>query len=226
VVCTRHIQYCRAHQFRLQSVTRASKRRPSSRTLAQGYECTTCVYYNQLHIQNNIDHTAYPALMPIGLKPTNTRFKVLVLSKEALPKTPLMELRYHHVNLPTKSCACYEYEKNDISCTNAFALILRLTYPFPLVFLPQFCSVQTWRDTYSSNFHPIVVAPHVLPSDPAGEAEELLCNPLCTCIPRGRPKLERYRPDEPRQSDPGAQAHLCSTCGQPEYNSHSCHPHD
>lgn len=70
---------------------------------------------------------------------------------------------YHHVNLQTKSCTCYGYQRNDIPRTRDFALILRPNYPFPLVFLPQFCLVQTWRDTYSTNFHPIVFGPMYFP---------------------------------------------------------------
>jgi len=69
--------------------------------------------------------------------------------------------RYHQVNLQAKSCTCYKYQQNDIPCMHAFALILRLNYLFPLVFLPQICSVQTWQNTYSSNFHPIVFGPHI-----------------------------------------------------------------
>jgi len=70
----------------------------------------------------------------------------------------------YHVNLQIKFCTCYDCQKNDIPCTHAFALILHLNYqyPFPLVFLPQFCSIQIKRDTYSTNFHPTVFGPDVL----------------------------------------------------------------
>jgi len=72
---------------------------------------------------------------------------------------------------------------------HVLALILRLNYLFPLVFLPQFCSVQTWQNTYSSNFHPIVFSPHVPPPEPHTDSEEeLACNASRTHIPRGRPK--------------------------------------
>lgn len=130
--------------------------------------------------------------------------------------------RYHQVNLQTKSCTCYEYQKNDIPCTHAFALILRLNYQFPLVFLPQFCSVYTWRDTYATNFHPIVFGPHVPEPHVEEEEEGLPCSAPRTRIPRGRPKKERYRRGEARQPAPGAQDHICSTCGQPGHNSRTC----
>jgi len=66
--------------------------------------------------------------------------------------------RYHPVHVQAKFCTCYDYryQRNDIPCTHAFALILHLNYPFPFV---QFCSIQTWRDIYSTNFHPIVFGP-------------------------------------------------------------------
>jgi len=113
--------------------------------------------------------------------------------------------RYHQVNLQTKSCTCYKYQQNDIPCTYAFALILRLNYLFPLVLLPQLCSVQTWQNTYSSNFHPIVFGPHVPPPEPHTDSEgELACNASRSHIPRGRSKKERYRRGEARQHVPRA----------------------
>jgi len=128
--------------------------------------------------------------------------------------------RYHQVNLQTKSCTCYEYQNNDIPCTHAFALILRLNYQFPLVFLLQFCSVQTWWDTYLDNFHPIVFGPHVSePQAHTDSEEELPCNAPHTRIPRGQPKKVRYCRGEARQHAPGIQDHICSTCGQPGHNS-------
>jgi len=131
--------------------------------------------------------------------------------------------RYHQVNLQTKSCTCYKYQQNDIPCTHALALILRLNYLFPLVFLPQFCSVQTWQNTYSSNFHPIIFGPHVPSPEPQTDSEEeLACNASRTHIPRGRPKQERYRRGEARQHAPRAQEHLCSTCSQLGHNSRTC----
>jgi len=50
------------------------------------------------------------------------------------------------------------------------------------------------RDTYSSNFHSIVFGldvPLVEPHTDLGQ--ELPCHALCTRIPQGRPKKERYR---------------------------------
>jgi len=136
--------------------------------------------------------------------------------------------RYHQVNLQIKTCTCYKYQQNDIPCTHTFALILRLNYLFHLVFLPQFCSVQIWQNTYSSNLHPIVFGLHVPPLEPHTDSEEeLACNAPRTRIPRGEPKKERYRRGEARQHAPRAQEHPCSTCDQPGHNSRTCRtPHD
>jgi len=179
---------------------------------------------------HNIHHTAYQSSTRTELRLANIKFKSQVLLKVALQKIPPM------VPATIKST----FKPNDvlaininrmIPCTHAFALILRLNYLFPLVFRPQFYSVQTWHNTYSSNFRPIVFTPHVQYVPPPGlhtESEkELACNAPRTHIPRGRPKKERYRRGEGRQHAPRAQEHLCSPYGQPGHNSRTCRtPHD
>jgi len=35
-----------------------------------------------------------------------------------------------------QTMSCYGYQRSDISCAHAFALILRLNYEFPIVFGP------------------------------------------------------------------------------------------
>ena len=150
-------------------------------------------------------------------------------------------LVYHSVNLETRFCTCYKYQENDIPCSHAHALILRLNYQYPQVLLPQFCSVDVWRNTYLTNLHPIAYGPHIQQPEPqenegegnAGEGNEgpvLACHAPRTRVLRGRPKKERYRRGEGHrlaQRPPGAPEQLCSTCGQPGHNSRTCcTPHE
>ena len=143
---------------------------------------------------------------------------------------------YHHVNLQLKHCTYYAYQEIDIPCSHAFALILQLNYQHPHVFLPQFLSFQAWQNTYSSNLCPIAFdatgsaehqPPHNYESPLNLGDQPLPCIAPRTRVPRGRPKKERYRLGEARQHIPGAQNHLCSTCGQQGHNSRTCRtPHD
>ena len=141
--------------------------------------------------------------MCTGFLPDNIRFRLLVLLKVALQKIPSMALAT--IMLISRQNQCF------------LRLYCTLTI-HSLLYLPQFCSVQTWRNTYSTNFHPIVFGPHVLPPPELTDSEEELpCHAPHTRILRGRPKKERYRRGEARQHAPRAQEHLCSTCGQPAH---------
>jgi len=150
---------------------------------------------------HNAQYTPY-CLSEFELRLTNIKLKSQVLLKVALQKIPPM------VPATIKSTS----KLNHVLAININRIIYRVHMPlllyciltiYSLVFLPQFCSVQTWQNTYSSNFHPIVFGPHIPPPEPHTDSEEeLACNAPRTRIPRGRPKKERYRRGEARQHAP------------------------
>jgi len=110
---------------------------------------------------HNIHHTANQSSTYTELRLANIKFKSQVLLKVALQKIPPMVPATIKSTSKSNHVLAININRN-IPCTHTFALILRLNYLFPLVLLPQFCSVQTWQNIYSSNFHPIVFGPHVL----------------------------------------------------------------
>ena len=102
-----------------------------------------------------VHHTGYLDSINIKLWFDSTKFRFLFLRKLALQKIPPLVLatikstfRQNHVppmNINRRTmytCLCSNITYN---------------YRFPLVSLLQLCSVQTWVDTYSTNFRPIVI---------------------------------------------------------------------
>jgi len=118
----------------------------------------------QLSILSNIHHTAYQNSINIELWVSSIQVQVSSPTEARIAENTPYDTCYHQVSLQTKSRTCYEFKQNGIPYTHPFALILGLNYQFPLVFLPQFCSVQTWHGTYSTSFCPVVFGPH-LPGD-------------------------------------------------------------
>jgi len=124
----------------------------------------------------------------------------------------------------TKSYTCYKYQQNDIPCTHAFALILCLNYLFPLVFLPQFRSVQSNLAKYLLfEFSLYCFRSACTTTRASYQFRERTCTQCPSHLhTSGTPKKERYRRGKVRQHATRAQEHLCSTCGQPGHNSHTC----
>lgn len=93
----------------------------------------------------------------------------------------------HSINLHQGTCTCHVYQDIGIPCQHALACILyihRNVYEY----IPDDLSINTWRATYSTNMHPVVWQ-GIIPQ--MGNPEAEIQAPL-TCIPRGRPRKERY----------------------------------
>jgi len=135
----------------------------------------------------------------------------------------------HIVNLQRQWCTCRKYQENYIPCSHGLALILHLQYP-PQLFLPSMLSTETWRQTYITNFRPVLPPPlpalavhHENPNNQPGD----VCLPPQTRIPRGRPKKQRLKRGEGRHNVEGVgNLQKCSTCGSVGHNARTCkRPH-
>jgi hypothetical protein len=134
------------------------------------------------------------------------------------------------VNLDKHTCTCGRFQVNEIPCGHAVALINKLRLS-PRDFIPEFFSLQTYRDTYSTNLLPVSVDHLDVCAD---------CEPPLQQKPRGRPKERRLRKGERQRKKNEARAvaraaavgapvdlpdhapQRCGQCGGVGHNKRSC----
>lgn len=114
----------------------------------------------------------------------------------------------HSVDLQHKTCTCRVYQDLVLPCQHALACILHIQR-IPQHYIPDDLSVNTWRQTYTSNMRPIIF----------------------TSMPNNLNPEIRYRRDArgqrgPRDRTGPANQQQCSTCQTTGHNARTCrNPH-
>lgn len=132
--------------------------------------------------------------------------------------------RVYVVDLDTRRCDCGNFQENGIPCGHAFSCILSLKKS-PRDYVPSVFSIETWKNTYTSNFHPVSlnnlerhpnapIQPFLLQSSADPELQPApiplpQCNPPDKRrAPIGRPRIKRLTAETKKKRVTQAQATL------------------
>jgi hypothetical protein len=131
------------------------------------------------------------------------------------------------VDLVARSCECHRFQSNSVPCGHALSVIYRQQLSVA-DYMPEVLSTATWRATYHTPLPPVSILG-------LAAADDDVCSPPMTRVPRGRPKKERIRLEESRArrgaTQEGIEAPLplhlpgenerrrCGTCGEDGHNS-------
>ena len=190
------------------------------RTYIRTYTCTHLHTYTRIYI-----HTYARMIHKLRINARIHRVEMASISEGRVIEGRQFGLR-HLVNLHTGTCTCRVYQDLGLLCQHALACILDIHHN-PQQYISDELSVNTWRQTYANNMHPIIHIPGLAPNEPEIQA------PL-TRIPRGRPRKERYRRDargqrglqRARNAQVKEAKQRCSTCQGIGHNARKCrNPH-